>query len=163
MPRSTGSCTWELMVGATALAGQAAFDLRNLDTEITFTLVPADRETLAVGDVVQVRIGAPTTATVVSMTVTDDGGAAVVAIPDEPVELASDEVPAEVEWSIELAADVVTVPAEAIVRTDDQQRWVEVRDPDGSERWVAVQVGRASGGRVEVIGEIAPGDLVIVP
>ena len=154
----------DLAVGDTALDGQAAFDLRTLETELTFELEPADRETLVVGDRVDVRgTGSTASATVVSATVTDTGGVIITAQPDGPVELTSDESPVDVTWSLRLTGEVVTVPAESIVRTDDQRTWVEVRDPEGAERWVEVEIGRVSDGQAEVVGAVQVGDQVITP
>ena len=151
-------------VGDTAIDGVAAFELLALDTEVTFTLSAADRETLATGDPVDVRVdGTTVAATVTSTTVTDDGGSTIVAALDEPVELRADSVPVDVSWSIDLAVDVVTVPASALIRTDDGSYHVEVRDSTGVESWVAVEVGRSSNGRVEVSGALSVGDVVIAP
>ncbi|MEM9203919.1 MAG: efflux RND transporter periplasmic adaptor subunit [Actinomycetota bacterium] len=161
-PSRVGDTT--LTVGAIAIDGQAAFDLRSLETHVNFAVLPSDRETLQVGDTVSVRAnGTSVEATVDSTTITDDGGAIVTATPADTVEITSDEVPADIGWTIELAADVVTVPAESIVRTDDQRTWVEVRDSDGVETWVEVEVGRVSGGRIEVTGGLVIGGRVIAP
>lgn len=151
-------------VGDTAVNGAEAFELLALDTEVTFTLSAADRETLAVGDAVDVRIdGTTVVATVTSMTVTDDGGSIVVAALNEAAELRADSIPVDVSWSIDLAVDVVTVPASALIRTDDGSYHVEVRNSAGVESWVEVEVGRSSNGQVEVIGDLDVGAVVVAP
>ncbi|MEM8705132.1 MAG: peptidoglycan-binding protein [Actinomycetota bacterium] len=151
-------------VGDSAIDGTAAFDLLALDTEVTFTLSAADRAALAVSDRVDVRVdGTWSGATVISTTVTGDGGANVLATLDESVELRADSVPVDVSWSIDLAVDVVTVPASALIRFDDGSYHVEVRDSAGVESWVDVEVGRSSDGRVEVAGDLPIGAEVIAP
>ena len=60
--------------------------------------------------------------------------------------------------------ELLTVPANALVRTDTGQYWVEVVTPgNGGTRFVPVEIGRTSGVTVEVIGDIAEGDTVISP
>ena len=60
---------------------------------------------------------------------------------------------------------VLVVPAAALSATADGTTRVEVETPDGTTRFVAVELGLSTGGRVEVApldGELRPGDRVVV-
>ena len=66
-------------------------------------------------------------------------------------------------WTAPLADDVLTVPANALIRTDDGSYGVEVRRPSGVEELVPVEVGRAAGSTVEISGAVVDGDVVVAP
>ncbi len=152
-------------VGDAVQDGSAMLDITALDRELTFTVPASDRDTLSVGAVVEADFpgGSTVGATVSEMIIDDAGGAVVGAVPDEPIDSSVDVVPVTVNWAIAFGDDLLTVPAGAIVRTDSGQYYVEVRDADGTERFVAVSVGRSSGGRVEISGDITVGETIIAP
>ena len=152
-------------VGDSVHDGSAMLEFTALQREITFTVPASDRETLAVGDPVEARLPDRSTAsaTIAEMTINDAGGAVVSAIPDEPIESSVDVVPVTVSWAVSLGDDLLTVPAGAIVRTDSGRFYVEVRDADNTEHYVAVTVGASSGGTVEISGDISVGDMVVSP
>lgn len=62
-----------------------------------------------------------------------------------------------------LAADVLTVPAQALVALVEGDYAVEVLQPDGATAYVAVEIGEFADGWVEVTGEVTEGDQVVVP
>jgi len=152
-------------VGDSVHDGSAMLEFTALQREITFTVPASDRETLVVGDSVEARLPDRSTvsATIAEMTINDAGGAVVSAFPDEPIESSVDVVPVTVSWAVSLGDDLLTVPAGAIVRTDSGTFYVEVRNADDTEQYVAVTVGASSGGRVEISGDISVGDIVITP
>lgn len=154
----------DLTIGADAVAGQPGFELQAPQLEITFTVAATDRDTVAIGDEVDVDVrGTSHRAVVSTMTTSADGGADVTAVPIGDIGLESDQAGATVTWTVVLAADVLTVPGESLVRTEDGRYHVEVRDADGTERWVAVTVGASTTARAEVAGDLDPGELVITP
>ena len=63
------------------------------------------------------------------------------------------------------AGEVLAVPAAALSATADGSTRVEVREPDGTTRFVRVEPGLSADGLVEITpldGEIAEGDLVVI-
>lgn len=152
-------------VGSAIQDGSPMLGITALTRTVEFSVPAAERATLGVGDSVGVRFPDRSTvsATVVAVAIDDVGGALVTAHPDDPVESVVDVVPVTVDWDVSLGEDLLTVPAGALIRTDSGRYHVEVRDADGTERMVAVDIGHSSGGLVEVSGDIAEGDVVIAP
>ncbi len=152
-------------VGESVQDASAMLDITALDRGLTFTVPASDRDTLSIGAVVEADLpdGSRIAATISEMSIDDSGGAVVWAVPDEPIDSSVDMVPATVTWAVSFGENLLTVPVGSILRTDSSQYYVEVRDADGTERFVAVSVGRSSGGRVEISGDIAVGDTVIAP
>jgi hypothetical protein len=76
-----------------------------------------------------------------------------------------DAAPVRVDITTEGVADVLSVPVTALVGKSGGGFAVEVVRPDGRRELVAVTLGLfdTAGGRVEVEGELAEGDLVVVP
>jgi len=62
-----------------------------------------------------------------------------------------------------LAENVLTVPARALVALIEGGYAVELVQPDGPTTYTAVEIGEFADGWVEVTGEIAEGDQVVVP
>ena len=152
-------------VGGIPAPGGVVMTVTSKDRAIEFAAAAADRDTVEVGDAVSVRLPDRKmfAAVVTDIVIQSDGGVEITAVPDGVVDYLVDTVPVTVTWTVALGDEVVTVPAGAIVRTDSGQYFVEVRDPDGTERFVAVETGRTSGATVEVIGDIQAGDIVVSP
>ena len=62
-----------------------------------------------------------------------------------------------------LAEDALTVPARALVALVEGGYAVEVVAPDGATEYRAVKIGEFADGWVEVTGDIAAGDEIVVP
>ena len=63
------------------------------------------------------------------------------------------------------AGEVLAVPAAALSATADGSTRIEVREPDGTTRFVRVEPGLSADGLVEITpldGEVAEGDLVVI-
>ncbi len=58
--------------------------------------------------------------------------------------------------------DVVAVPVEALLALAEGGYAVEVQDGNGT-RLIAVEAGFYADGLIEVTGDVAPGDMVVVP
>jgi peptidoglycan hydrolase-like protein with peptidoglycan-binding domain len=62
-----------------------------------------------------------------------------------------------------LAENVLTVPAQALVALIEGGYAVELVQPDGTTQYTAVEIGEFADGWVEVTGDVAEGDQVVVP
>jgi hypothetical protein len=74
-----------------------------------------------------------------------------------------DVVPVTVSWTEVIAADVITVRANALTRLDTGAYVLEVVESAGTTRFVEVGIGRRSGSTVELVTDLAPGTVVIAP
>jgi peptidoglycan hydrolase-like protein with peptidoglycan-binding domain len=76
-----------------------------------------------------------------------------------------DQAPVQVEIRTKGVQDVLSVPVTALVGSAGGGYAVEVADGDGERRLVAVKLGLfdSAAGRVEVEGDLAAGDRVVVP
>ena len=74
-----------------------------------------------------------------------------------------DEAPVDVEVVSEEANDVLVVPVNALLALAEGGYAVELQDPGGSTRFIPVEIGKFADGVVEVRGDLAEGDLVLVP
>jgi peptidoglycan hydrolase-like protein with peptidoglycan-binding domain len=70
---------------------------------------------------------------------------------------------ASVEATDVLAENVLTVPAHALVALVEGGYAVETVQPDGTTAYIAVEIGEFADGWVEVTGDVAEGDQVVVP
>jgi len=123
-------------------------------------------QTLAVGDVIDVKpIGkASMAATVTKIHLNAHGDYEVTAdpAPFDDSNLA-DTTPVKISWSTMLAEQVLTVPANALLRLDNGTYALEVPNGDLT-RLVPVEMGVQSGSRIEVISDsIDAGTKVITP
>jgi len=64
----------------------------------------------------------------------------------------------EVEWPVRRAYPTLFVPASAV--TSDLERSFVIRVRNGQVEWVDVKTGATSGNRIEVFGDLSPGDEV---
>ncbi len=152
-------------VGDTIAADNIVLEVSALERVIKFTLVASDLGELGIGDVVTVQLPDRSTleATVVAATPRSDGDLDVVARPTAPVDYPVDIAPVTVRWQVSLGSSVLTVPAGALIRTDDGNYNVELRSANGTEKLVPVEVGRVSGVNVEIVSGVSEGDEVIAP
>ncbi|NWG16188.1 MAG: efflux RND transporter periplasmic adaptor subunit [Chloroflexi bacterium] len=67
-----------------------------------------------------------------------------------------------VEINVEIAANVLAVPTDAIQR-EGTNEFVDVYNADGTTQRIAITSGRSSNGMTEISGEIAEGAIVVVP
>ena len=75
----------------------------------------------------------------------------------------ADGLPVDVTAKIVSAEGVVAVPVEAVLALAEGGYAVEVGLADGTTRLVGVELGVFADGYVEVTGEVAAGDQVVVP
>jgi peptidoglycan hydrolase-like protein with peptidoglycan-binding domain len=159
--------------GAPVNAGTPVLATSSADTAVSLDLPAADQGTLEVGDAVTVILpdNTRTPATVTSVgTVASQvqGGDAtfeVVVTLDDPAAAAGlDEAPVDVEVVTESRRGVIAVPVTALLALAEGGYAVEVEQPDGTTRLVAVEPGFYSSGLVEIVsGSVEPGDRVVVP
>jgi hypothetical protein len=74
-----------------------------------------------------------------------------------------DEAPVDVEVVSEEATDVLVVPVNALLALAEGGYAVQLQEPDGSTLFIPVDIGKFADGVVEIRGELAEGDLVMVP
>ena len=74
-----------------------------------------------------------------------------------------DGAPVTVSVTRETRENVLTVPVDALLALAEGGYGVELVTGDGASRLVGVETGLFADGRVEVTGEIAEGDEVLVP
>jgi multidrug efflux pump subunit AcrA (membrane-fusion protein) len=86
-----------------------------------------------------------------------------IALDDPSVAGGLDEAPVDVRVVSDTAEDVLAVPVTALLALAEGGYAVEVVDADGSTRLVGVEPGFFAEGLVEVTGDVAEGDLVVVP
>ncbi|MEM7143036.1 MAG: peptidoglycan-binding protein [Actinomycetota bacterium] len=161
-PRQVGDVS--IAVGDEVADATLAMELHDVDREVVIALSPNDRDILASGDAVTVTLPDRTRA---EATVTDidtgiAGGQTVTATV-ESVSSDATELPVTVSWERPLTDGVLTVPATALVRTDDGVYNVHVLRADGAFELVAVTTGAIADGQVEVTGPVALGDRVLAP
>ena len=152
-------------VGDSVSDGGVMMELTAAPREVALTVPASERASIGIGDQLGVRLpdASTITATVDQLVVGETGSAAVTAIANDAVPTTADQIPVTVSWSVELAADALTVPESALIRTDSTQYYVEVRDLTGSERLVAVEPGPHANGWVAITGEIGERDTVVAP
>ncbi|MGA9276576.1 peptidoglycan-binding protein, partial [Ilumatobacter sp.] len=160
--------------GATVAPGSPVFGTSARDHEV-IVLLDADRQDLLVpGDEVDLELpdGTMTTAVVstVSRIVTTDGEGpdarrvveVTIDLEDESFAGDLDATPVDIDVETSRAASVLAVPVEALLALAEGGYAVEVDTGEGS-RFVAVETGTFADGLVEVSGDIAEGDTVLVP
>ncbi len=73
-----------------------------------------------------------------------------------------DEAPVDVDVVTNRAQNVLAVPVEALLALAEGGYALEVAEDDGGTRLVGVDIGTFADGLVEVMGDVAPGDRVVV-
>ncbi len=159
-------------VGDVINDGTAVFTTSAGELEIEFDLPTTQQDSLAVGDQVEVTMPdlTVTTGTVeeISTIATSTAGAGqatldvVVSLDDPSVAEGIDEAPVTISVITDRVTDVVAVPVEALLALSEGGYAVEVAIGSGTQL-VPVETGFYASGLIEVIGDIAPGDQVVVP
>jgi peptidoglycan hydrolase-like protein with peptidoglycan-binding domain len=162
----------QVKVGDQIAAGSVIFTTSADDIEITFDLPTSEQDNVAVGDVVRITLpDLSTTAGVVTeiasvATRADDGSEAffeATAVLDDPsVAGGIDEAPVTVAVITDRADDVMAVPVDALLALAEGGYAVEVED-GSTTRLVGVEPGFYADGLVEIVGDVSPGDRVVVP
>jgi peptidoglycan hydrolase-like protein with peptidoglycan-binding domain len=154
-------------VGDAVSTGDTVLTVSDTSRIVTFSLDPADRNTLAEGDAVSVRLpsGESVAATILSISSGLDSTTsayAVVAAVTDPIEGVGDKVEVTVAGTVPLASGALVVPAASLVMRDDGTTTVGVLR-DGNVANVAVTVIATAGNNtaVEASG-LAEGDVVVV-
>lgn len=170
--------TVDPQLGAVAQPGGAVFAYTGLDKVVTVEVELEDQELVVVGEAVRITLpdGTEATGTVTgSETVvteeTGQGGETedvtylevTVAADDATVFDALDQASVDVGFAGDSAADVLTVPVEALLGLAEGGYGVEVVD-GGATEVIAVDTGLFADGYVEVSGEgLEAGQSVVVP
>jgi hypothetical protein len=132
-------------------------DLLDIGDRVDVEL-PDERRTTGtvaeVGDVVTTLGTGPEARRVIEVTIRLDDASVVGDLNEAPV---------DVEVVSEEATDVLALPVDALLALAEGGYAVQVPDADGTSRFVAVDIGAFADGLVEVTGDIAEGDLVLVP
>lgn len=147
------------------------YQVSGADREVTAELDSSDALLIGEGDSATVTLpdGSTTAATVTdvgSATANQEGDAVaqVTLALDDPSEVAEGAgIPVGLELVAEVTDDVLAVPVTALVALAEGGYAVEVLDGDGTTRLVAVDPGKYADGVVEVEGDLAEGDEVVVP
>ncbi len=156
-----------LSVGDAVTTGDTVMTLSDTSRVATFSLAPADRTKLAVGDAVTMRLpsGKSVAGTVASISSGLDAttnGYDVVAAVSEPIEGLGDKVDVTVKASVPLATGALLVPSTALVVRDDGTTTVGVLR-DGAVTMVVVTVIATAGQNSAVTSsDLAEGDAVVV-
>ena len=162
--------------GDRVVIGAEMFETTSTKQVVELDVVLADQQLAVVGRRVSVRlpdgtrtkgrissVGTPTERT------GDDGSTrtvipVVVTLRRPAAASAFQEASVTVELPSEAREDVLSVPVAALVALTEKQLGVEVLDPDGTTRKVAVTAGMFAAGRVEISGQgIEAGMEVVVP
>jgi peptidoglycan hydrolase-like protein with peptidoglycan-binding domain len=154
-------------------ASEAGISVTSPEQSVHVDLDAADADLLAVGDVVEVELP---TGTTTSGTVATIGAAETDETTGEatlPVTLTlsdapplADGTPVDVHVEIAAAQGVLAVPVEAVLALAEGGYAVEVAEGEGATattRLVGVTLGVFADGMVEITGDIAEGDQVVVP
>jgi hypothetical protein len=159
-------------VGTAVAPGVPMIQLSAPDREVEL-LLPVDRQDLvAVGDVVAVTLPddsvvSGTISQIGTTVVAGAGPAGARSVPititfEAALSVDIDESPVEVELETDRAAGVLAVPVSALLGLADGGYGLQVVR-DGAPVLVGVDIGSFVDGLVEVTGEIAEGDTVLVP
>lgn len=156
-----------LNVGDSVSTGDTVLTVSDTSRIVTFSLDPADRDRLAEGDAVSVRLSSGDTvaATILSISSGLDATTSaynVVASVTDPIEGVGDKVDVTVARAVSLASATLLVPATSLVMRDDGTTTVGVVR-DGIVTNVAVTVIATAGTNTAVDAPgLAEGDVVVV-
>jgi peptidoglycan hydrolase-like protein with peptidoglycan-binding domain len=158
-------------VGDVVQSGSPVAASSSDELEVTFGLPTSEQGALELGSTVVITLPdtRETTGTVtdIATVATREEGAeptfeVVVALDDVSVTEGIDEVPVTVEVVTDGVEDVIAVPVEALLALREGGYAVEVESGTGTTL-VPVEPGFYADGLIEVTGQIAPGDRVVVP
>jgi peptidoglycan hydrolase-like protein with peptidoglycan-binding domain len=155
-------------------AGGPVLEVTGTEQRVIVALAATNQDLLAAGDAVQVVLpdGTSVEATVASvgsvvtpgdeMSGTSATIEVVVALADPAAAGTLDEAPVDVSVVQSQAEDVLAVPVEALLALAEGGYAVE-RVTGSTSELVPVETGAFADGRVEVLGDLAEGDEVVVP
>jgi putative peptidoglycan binding protein len=164
-----------------ALGGGPVLGLTGTSRQITVDLDATRQGLLAVDQAVDVELpdGSETTGTVQEIGTVAEGGSSseggsgeeeaeptievTIALDDPAAGGELDQAPVTVRAVTSAATDVLAVPLEALLVRAGGDFAVEVRQADGTTRFVPVELGAFADGFVEVTGDVAEVDEVVVP
>jgi multidrug efflux pump subunit AcrA (membrane-fusion protein) len=179
LPESVRIGNVTALLGGSAQPGAPILDATSDTPEVLVSLDPSQRGAVKAGDRAQVTLPGNTLVTgrvdrlgnVTSIPAGQDGSTLAASIPvyirlDDPDSVRGfDAAAVQVEITTEGVADVLSVPVTALVGRSGGGFAVEIVRSDGRRELVVVKLGLfdTAGGRVEVEGELAEGDRVVVP
>ncbi|MET0325221.1 MAG: peptidoglycan-binding protein [Ilumatobacteraceae bacterium] len=150
-------------------AAEAGIQITAPEPSVAVSADVADADLLPLGGSVDVELPSDeiVTGTVTSVGVAETSETGESAVPieitlDGSADLA-DGLPVDVVAEIVSAEGVVAVPVEAVLALAEGGYAVEVGLADGTTRLVGVELGVFADGYVEVTGDVAAGDQVVVP
>lgn len=152
--------------------GQTVASVTSTRRVVSIGLDAEDQDVVAVGDVVTVEMpdGSLLSGAVDdigSVAAPGEGGSVQVPVTitlDDPEASGSlDGAPVTVLVVQQSRDDVLAVPVESLLALREGGYAVQVADPDGSTRYVAVRLGMFTEGWVEVTGDLSEDDRVVVP
>jgi Putative peptidoglycan binding domain len=176
LPGAVRVTDWPTPVGGPASG--AVLAVTGTTRQVTVALDANKQSLVSVGEAVEVVLpdGTTTAGTITSVgTVatgsdTDNDGSPdtftidlVVALDDPAAAGSLDEAPVTVRLVTSTADNVLAVPVDALLALADGSFVVERVDSDGTTSQVPVETGAFADGWVEVTGEVAEGDEVVVP
>ena len=140
-------------------AGRPILEIGTSTRFATLDAAPEEAVTLTVGRAVEVELPdrSSVSGSVAALTPAGDTWTITVAFPSGTEFPATDVTTIEVEWTHEVAGDVVSIPSAALLRLDDGTYTVEVVNDDGSITRVPVEIGVAVGTRVEIVSGLTAG------
>jgi hypothetical protein len=175
LPRPTRVADVAVDVGTIVGPGTPVLATSTVRQEVQMWL-DADRQDLVdIGDTVGLELPNDTTTTGtvadVSDVVTTIGTGpdarrvfeVTIRLDDSSVVAGLDEAPVDIEVISEEAVDVLAVPVDALLALAEGGYAVQVQQPDGSSRFVSVDIGKFADGLVAVTGDVQEGDFVLVP
>lgn len=156
-------------------AGGAVLQVTSTAKIVSVDLEATRRDLMPVGTTVSIELpdGAATSGTVVAVDSVvsqpaadaQGGGDPTVGVTitlDDPSKVAFDESPVDVSITSTLATGVLTVPVDALLALAEGGYAVELVD-GATTRLVGVELGAFADGYVEISGDVAEGDDVVVP
>ena len=169
-------------VGSAVVLNSQLYNISSIGIEVVFQVDASDQETVALGDNVEIELPTdervPTVITfidqVVTQTQTGDFIEVILEVLNPEEIEAYDQAPVKVFVTTEISQNVLYVPVNALIALAEGGYALEIYDGEveGSTFegesgvdtiYVAVEIGVFTDGFVEVIGNIAKGQLVVVP
>lgn len=162
----------QVAVGDQIGGNTPVFTTAGEELEVSFGLPTFEQDNVDVGDTVEITLPDLSTATgavteIATVATTPEGGGdvtfeTIVELDDPSLAAGVDEAPVMVAVITDRADQVTAVPVEALIALAEGGYAVEVEDGSGT-RLVAVDPGFYADGLVEVNGDVALGDRVVVP
>jgi len=169
-------------VGSAVVLNSQLYNISSIGIEVVFQVDASDQETVTLGDNVEIELPTdervPTVITfidqVVTQTQTGDFIEVILEVLNPEEIEAYDQAPVKVFVTTEISQNVLYVPVNALIALAEGGYALEIYDGEveGSifegesgvdTIYVAVEIGVFTDGFVEVIGNIAKGQLVVVP